>query len=75
MPGERGVRFDIRIVEDESGITMSDSLERKLNSMCNLSQGIIERTATRSWYRAMETDDKPETRRALPGFRNNPRLS
>ena len=67
MPGERGVRFDIRIVEDESGITMSDSLERKLNSMCNLSQGIIERarTATRSWYRAMETDDKPETCRAL----------
>ena len=33
--------------------------------MCNLSQGIIERTATRSWYRAMEIADKPETRRAL----------
>ena len=54
---------------------MSYSLERKVNSMCNLSQGIIERTATRSWYRAMETADKPETCRALPGFRNNPRLS
>ena len=33
--------------------------------MCNLSQGIIERTATRSWDRAMETADKPETCRAL----------
>ena len=43
-----------RIVEDEFGITMSDSLERKVNSMCNLSQGIIERT----WDRAIETADK-----------------
>ena len=51
-----------RIVEDEFGITMSDSLERKVNSMCNLSQGIIERTATRTWDKAWseatETADK-----------------
>ena len=33
-----------RIVKDEFGITMSDSPERKVNSMCNLSQGTIERT-------------------------------
>lgn len=47
-----------RIVEDEFGITMSDSLERKVNSMCNLSQGIIERTATKTWDEATETANR-----------------